>query len=311
MEAGLLHLLRSKSKNHVNEIFLAVAKARNGALPAKFFPTLLEILPGITESQAQEVSFEIAAHTIAQALSFSAIICAVSVTLQLVESVKTLIGRSLKAGPSANLFDANFHANLRSLLLQILEAHHEKWLAAEPQVEAKPEPKPEPKAGPKAEPKVQAQPQAQPKAEPRAQPQAPKAEAKLQRSDSARSESEAKPAPRAQPAPAEAKPREVVRAPVKKAEPKLKPKRQAKEGGISLPKLLDVDWRIDIKTASESMSRMAVPTVLVGLKTEGVAKSVDQAPQEQNIVFELGMADLETMLDGLRFVQVQLQSLGQ
>jgi hypothetical protein len=30
--------------------------------------------------------------------------------------------------------------------------------------------------------------------------------------------------------------------------------------------LLKVDWRIDVKTAAEQMSRMAVPTVLVDLK---------------------------------------------
>uniref|UniRef100_A0A3P9ALZ5 COMM domain containing 9 n=1 Tax=Esox lucius TaxID=8010 RepID=A0A3P9ALZ5_ESOLU len=35
---------------------------------------------------------------------------------------------------------------------------------------------------------------------------------------------------------------------------------------ISLPQLVEMDWRVDMKTASDSVSRMAVPTCLVNMK---------------------------------------------
>uniref|UniRef100_A0ACB8FMS5 COMM domain-containing protein 9 n=1 Tax=Sphaerodactylus townsendi TaxID=933632 RepID=A0ACB8FMS5_9SAUR len=35
---------------------------------------------------------------------------------------------------------------------------------------------------------------------------------------------------------------------------------------ISLPRLVDMDWRVDIKTSSDSVNRMAVPTCLLQLK---------------------------------------------
>lgn len=35
---------------------------------------------------------------------------------------------------------------------------------------------------------------------------------------------------------------------------------------VSLPRLVDMDWRVDIKTSSDTISRMAVPTCLLQLK---------------------------------------------
>lgn len=35
---------------------------------------------------------------------------------------------------------------------------------------------------------------------------------------------------------------------------------------VSLPHLVDMDWRVDIKTSSDTISRMAVPTCLLQLK---------------------------------------------
>lgn len=40
---------------------------------------------------------------------------------------------------------------------------------------------------------------------------------------------------------------------------------------VSLPRLVDMDWRVDIKTSSDSISRMAVPTCLLQLKVMSVA----------------------------------------
>ena len=35
---------------------------------------------------------------------------------------------------------------------------------------------------------------------------------------------------------------------------------------VSLPRLIDFDWRVDVKTSSDSVTRMAVPTCLVQMK---------------------------------------------
>lgn len=43
---------------------------------------------------------------------------------------------------------------------------------------------------------------------------------------------------------------------------------------VSLPRLVDMDWRVDIKTSSDSISRMAVPTCLLQLKVMSVAIKV-------------------------------------
>lgn len=38
---------------------------------------------------------------------------------------------------------------------------------------------------------------------------------------------------------------------------------------VSLPRLVDMDWRVDIKTSSDNIVRMAVPTCLLQLKVNG------------------------------------------
>lgn len=40
---------------------------------------------------------------------------------------------------------------------------------------------------------------------------------------------------------------------------------------VSLPRLVDMDCRVDIKTSSDSISRMAVPTCLLQLKVMSVS----------------------------------------
>uniref|UniRef100_A0A8C2RPP5 COMM domain-containing protein n=1 Tax=Capra hircus TaxID=9925 RepID=A0A8C2RPP5_CAPHI len=43
---------------------------------------------------------------------------------------------------------------------------------------------------------------------------------------------------------------------------------EAQASQISLPRLVDLDWRVDIKTSSDSISRMAVPTCLLQMKIQ-------------------------------------------
>ncbi|XP_078112462.1 COMM domain-containing protein 9 [Sander vitreus] len=66
---------------------------------------------------------------------------------------------------------------------------------------------------------------------------------------------------------------------------------------ISLPQLKDLDWRVDMVTGSDSVSRMSVPTCLVQLTME------DPYPA---VTVELSRESLDTILDGLGRIRDQL-----
>ena len=78
----------------------------------------------------------------------------------------------------------------------------------------------------------------------------------------------------------------------------------------SLPKLREMDWRVDLTTASDQMMRMNVPSVVVQLKVEGARTHVDQPDNTQNITFELNRESLETILEGLGQIRDQLSTIG-
>jgi hypothetical protein len=71
----------------------------------------------------------------------------------------------------------------------------------------------------------------------------------------------------------------------------------------SLPRLLDVDWRVDVKTASDTASQMSVPTVLLRMTLAGV----DGAPQP--VLMELSRDSLQTLLESMAKIRSQLQSI--
>jgi len=77
----------------------------------------------------------------------------------------------------------------------------------------------------------------------------------------------------------------------------------------SLPKMISMDYRIDIKSASEAISRMSVPTVLVDLKVSKPASNRNEAPIPQSVIFELNKETISTIMDSLKFVQGQLNSI--
>ncbi|KAL6063451.1 sodium ion transport [Balamuthia mandrillaris] len=85
-------------------------------------------------------------------------------------------------------------------------------------------------------------------------------------------------------------------------------RKEAIANQISLPKYRDVDWRIDLKSASER-ARMNAPTVLVQLKVEATPTVVGETPSLQNVTFELDSATLETMLEGLGKIRDQLETI--
>lgn len=45
---------------------------------------------------------------------------------------------------------------------------------------------------------------------------------------------------------------------------------------VSLPKLIDFDWRVDVKTSSNAISRMSMPTCIMQLQVSGMIPFVDK-----------------------------------
>uniref|UniRef100_A0A2K6Q9Z0 COMM domain containing 9 n=1 Tax=Rhinopithecus roxellana TaxID=61622 RepID=A0A2K6Q9Z0_RHIRO len=77
----------------------------------------------------------------------------------------------------------------------------------------------------------------------------------------------------------------------------------------SLPRLVDLDWRVDIKTSSDSISRMAVPTCLLQMKIQEDPSLCGDKPSISAVTVELSKETLDTMLDGLGRIRDQLSAM--
>ncbi|XP_077452223.1 COMM domain-containing protein 9 [Stigmatopora argus] len=72
----------------------------------------------------------------------------------------------------------------------------------------------------------------------------------------------------------------------------------------SLPRLKSTDWRVDMVSGSDALSRTCVPTCLVRFETEEAGRdSVSVA------TVELSRESLDTMLDGLGRIRDQLSAV--
>jgi hypothetical protein len=80
---------------------------------------------------------------------------------------------------------------------------------------------------------------------------------------------------------------------------------------VSIPRLAGVDWRIDVKTASDSLTRMAVPTCLVELQVQGCPERRGELPAVRHLAFEMNREALGAMLDGLGKIRDQLSQVAQ
>ncbi|KAK2878797.1 hypothetical protein Q8A67_019588 [Cirrhinus molitorella] len=83
---------------------------------------------------------------------------------------------------------------------------------------------------------------------------------------------------------------------------------EALSSQISLPKLVDLEWRVDMKTASDSLSRMAVPTCLLQMKLQDTP-CISSGPSESTVTMELSKETLDTMIDGLGRIRDQLSAV--
>ncbi|XP_068169501.1 COMM domain-containing protein 9 [Antennarius striatus] len=78
---------------------------------------------------------------------------------------------------------------------------------------------------------------------------------------------------------------------------------EALSNQISPPQLKELDWRVEMITSSDSVSRMSVPTCLVQLKVEDPSKGSETV---STVTVELSRESLDTILDGLGRIRDQL-----
>ncbi|ELV13766.1 COMM domain-containing protein 9 [Tupaia chinensis] len=78
---------------------------------------------------------------------------------------------------------------------------------------------------------------------------------------------------------------------------------------VSLPRLVDLDWRVDIKASSDSVGRMAVPTCLLQVKIQEDPRLCGDKPSVSAVTMELSKETLDTMLDGLGRIRDQLSAV--
>jgi len=78
---------------------------------------------------------------------------------------------------------------------------------------------------------------------------------------------------------------------------------------VSPAKLLDFDWRVDTKAASDTMNRMSAASLLLSLRIQDTPTSVGIMPAARNVQLELGPQELNTMLDGLTKIKEQLSAI--
>ena len=86
-------------------------------------------------------------------------------------------------------------------------------------------------------------------------------------------------------------------------------RQQTLNSQLSLPKLKEFDWRIDIKSASDTSARLSIPTAIVQMKVEDHPASTAEVAPTRELTFEVNKDTLDTMLDGLGKIADQLASV--
>ena len=86
-------------------------------------------------------------------------------------------------------------------------------------------------------------------------------------------------------------------------------KKIASQQLISWPRMVDMNWRVDVKSSSQEVSRMSVSTVILDLKVEDQQQRVGEMPPVRSVNFELSKESLGTLLDGMNKIREQLGAL--
>ena len=228
---------------------------------------------------------------------------------QLLAALRLLIRAALKRNVTieqlAEALPESVDKRLRVLVLKIVAAHHDEWRAAldsqrAAAAAAASAPAASAPAAPAAEPPAEpAVPPVLPPVLPPVVPEAAPAPEKTAKS--------ARPAQQQQ----QQQTADLEAVGAQRAVPTA-----TRKVGPSLPRFEGIDWRVDVRSASDTVSRMSVPTVLVQMRVQNsyngeVPPAEGQAVAQRLVTFELNKETLATMLDGLVFVRDQLASIAQ
>eukprot|EP01083_Nonionella_stella_P300310 1024595_1 len=77
----------------------------------------------------------------------------------------------------------------------------------------------------------------------------------------------------------------------------------------ALPKLIDFEWRLDVKRSSNTVSYMTEPTCLVSMQIQEPQQKVGLLAPSKQVQFEMDQDSLNVMIDGLRRIRDQLKKI--
>mmetsp|Transcript_25136 Transcript_25136/g.47828 ORF Transcript_25136/g.47828 Transcript_25136/m.47828 type:complete len:140 (-) Transcript_25136:300-719(-) len=80
----------------------------------------------------------------------------------------------------------------------------------------------------------------------------------------------------------------------------------ALQSQVGPPKYLDMDWRVDIKSASNIPGTKHEPVTLLKLRVEGEPTMKGEMPQQKEVTVELDRSTLNTMYSTLSRIRDQL-----
>ncbi|XP_054714955.1 COMM domain-containing protein 9-like [Uloborus diversus] len=86
-------------------------------------------------------------------------------------------------------------------------------------------------------------------------------------------------------------------------------KSAAVTSSISMPRLTEFDWRVDLKMASGKVARMNEPTCILHLKINDPGLPENHEDCHQTLNVELSKEKLDTMLHGLGRIRDQLSAV--
>lgn len=78
---------------------------------------------------------------------------------------------------------------------------------------------------------------------------------------------------------------------------------------VSIPKLIDFNWRVDVKMASDDDKQSSSPSCILQLKVEDDKKSIGTDFETKIVNVELSKETLDTMLHGLGRIRDQLSTV--
>ncbi|XP_076347700.1 COMM domain-containing protein 9-like [Tachypleus tridentatus] len=78
---------------------------------------------------------------------------------------------------------------------------------------------------------------------------------------------------------------------------------------VSLPKLVDFDWQVNVKMASNSTAKINIPTCVLNLKLENPRICRTDGSHVSEVNIELSPEKLDTMLHGLSRIRDQLSAV--